>query len=167
MKLQLYFDYACPFCLRGYVDMMEVLKEYPQVEVEWWPCEAHPRPDRYGLHSDLCARGMYIACDLGADVEQYHMRMFRAAIDEQKNIEDVQTVCDIVESLVDAEAFRAALRQGIYQDKLDEANRMAWEKFAFAAVPSLVADAGQLRSLENVGLTKPMIADFLKQINAN
>jgi len=32
LKLEVFFDYACPYCLRGHEDLLELLPQYPQVE---------------------------------------------------------------------------------------------------------------------------------------
>lgn len=163
MKLEVFFDYACPYCLRGHEYLLEALREYAAARVEWRPCEAHPRPERHGLHSDLCARGMYIARELGADLAEYHSAMYRAAVVERRNIEDIGELSALVGALVDSDAFGAALRSGAYAAELAENNRLAWQAYGFAAVPSLAADGKQLRSVENVGLTRRMIAEFLEE----
>ena len=34
MKLDVYFDYACPYCYRGHQNLLELLKRHPEVEVD-------------------------------------------------------------------------------------------------------------------------------------
>jgi predicted DsbA family dithiol-disulfide isomerase len=160
MKLEVFFDYGCPYCLKGHEILISLLPEFPELEPEWRPCEAHPRPERYGRHSDLLAMGMLFARDNGADLAAYHQRMYRSAILDRREIEDAETVAALAEGLLDTAALRAALAAGTYQAELTENNREAWAVHGFAAVPSLVLDGKELRSVENIGLNEAMMRDF-------
>ena len=160
-KLEVFFDYACPYCLRGHEYLMELLPQYPQVEVEWFPCEAHPRPDHYGPHSDLLARGMYFAQEYGANLMDYHRRMYRAALTDRVNIEDLRIVSGLMDGMLDSGAFYKALLEGAYKDKLAENNRLAWGEHRFPAVPSYRMGDKLLKSIEDIGVTREQLAKFL------
>jgi len=160
-KLEVFFDYACPYCLRGHEYLMELLPRYPLVEVEWRPCEAHPRPDRYGLHSDLLARGMYFAKEYGANLPDYHRRMYRAALTDRANIEDLRIVSGLMDDTLDSDTFYRALTEGAYKDKLAENNRLAWSDYRFPAVPSYRMGDNLLISVEDIGVTRERLAEFL------
>ena len=43
-KIKVFYDYTCPFCYKGIGELQDILPDYKSVEVEWSPCEAHPRP---------------------------------------------------------------------------------------------------------------------------
>lgn len=163
VKLEVYFDYACPYCLRGHEHLCELLPKYPGLEIEWMPCEAHPRPGRYGPHSDWCAKGMLYARNEGADLMEYHSVMYRAALTDRRDIEDLRVVADLVGGLMDSDLFYLALKDGAYQSELAENNRLAWDAHRFDAVPSLCMNGDMLRSVEDIGLTGKMIADFLNR----
>ena len=160
-KLEVFFDYACPYCLRGHEYLMELLSRYPQVEVEWFPCEAHPRPDRYGPHSDLPARGMYFAQEHGANLMDYHRRMYRAALTDRVNIEDLRIVSGLMDDTLHSDSFYRALAEGAYKDKLAENNRLAWSEYRFSAVPSYRMGDRLLISIEDIGVTREQLAGFL------
>jgi len=162
-KLEVFFDYACPYCLRGHEYLLEVLPLYPQLEIVWCPCEAHPRPDRYGLHSDLCARGMYFALEHGADLLEYHDRMYRSALKSRADIEDLRALSKLTDGLLDADAFYAALSGGAYLDRLSENNRLAWKTHRFPAVPSYRMNGKLLKSIENIGVSKQQLAAYIEQ----
>lgn len=162
MKLEVFFDYVCPFCLAGHEQLLEILPDYPELIVEWRPCEAHPRPDRYGLHSDLCARSMYIAKEHHIDLFQYHQTMYQAIHKGHKNIEDPNIIAEISQELLDCKIILDALSIGKYQEELTQNNHLAWNYYDFFAVPSLVLNGQVLKSIENVGLTKEAIQNFLK-----
>ena len=160
-KLEVFFDYACPYCLIGHNFLKELLPEYPDIDVVWKPCEAHPRPERYGLHSDLCIQGMYYAVEQGADIWEYHERMYKAAIKDRVNIEDLKVVAGYVHGLLDPDAFLKVLHNGNYEKAVTEGNDYAYEQSGVWAVPAYRMDGRKLDSIEDVGVTKEQLARFL------
>lgn len=161
VTLEVFFDYACPYCLRGHENLLELMPQYPQTLIEWHPCEAHPRPDRYGLHSDLCARGMFYAQEHGADLMEYHRRIYRTALVDHADIESPSVVSKAVDGLLDSKLLYEALTGNAYADTLTENNRLAWEVYQFRAVPSYHMNGRLLKSVENIGVTKGLLAEFL------
>lgn len=165
MKLEWFFDYACPYCFRGHKILLEFIPHYPDIQMEWRPCEAHPRPDPYGPHSDLCARGMFFARDRGVDLLEYHHRIYRAIWTERLEIEDLHVIAQAVKDILDPDAFYTTLSQGTYLDNLAENNRLAWEVHEFPAVPSLCVGRQKLVSIEDVGITKSQLKAFLDSVS--
>lgn len=163
MKLEVFFDYACPYCYKGYDIILKLMPDYPQLQVEWIPCEAHPRPDRYGPHSDLCARGMYFTQAQGADVYDYHRIIFDGIYINKKNVEDLNVLTGIVQGTLDQVRFRASMLDGEYKNRLAENNSLAWEKHRFEAVPSICMNGRTLGSIEDIGLSEHMIRKFIKE----
>lgn len=161
----MFFDYACPYCLRAHEYLTELMPQYPDVSVVWRPCEAHPRPDRYGPHSDLCIQGYFFARENGADVLAYHNRMYRAALKDRIDIESIDVLTDSVRDLVDADAFRLALQQGTYQKALAESNRLAFERSGVWVVPAYRMEGRKIDAVENVGVSKEQLRRFLDQAN--
>ena len=161
--LEVFFDYACPYCLIGHNYLKELLPEYPDVDVIWKPCEAHPRPERYGLHSDLCIQGMYYAIEQGVDVWEYHERMYKAAIQDRVNIENPEVVAGRVQGLLDPDAFLKALNSGRYEKAVTEGNDYAYERSGVWAVPAYRMNSRKLDSVEDVGVTKEQLAVFLTE----
>lgn len=160
-KLEVFFDYACPYCLRGHEYLTELLPGYPNIEVVWCPCEAHPRPDRYGPHSDLCIQGMFFALEHGVDIWAYHDRMYQAALKERIDIENIDTLIEYVCDLLDADKYGAALRNGVYTQQLQDANDYAYGRNKVWAVPSYRMDGRKLDSIENIGVTKKQLEEFM------
>ena len=161
MRLEVFFDYACPYCLRGHNDLVALLPEYPHISVVWLPCEAHPRPERYGPHSDSLARGMYVAQRHGVNLMEYHNRAYRATLIDRLDINNLNVVAHLVDGLMAPGAFRKDLQDGAFLDKLHENNRLVWETFCFAAVPSYCMDGKTLQSIEGIGVSRQQLADFL------
>jgi len=160
-NLEVFFDYSCPYCLTGHTYLKELLPTHPDIEVIWRPCEAHPRPETYGLHSDLCIQGLFYFLDQGVDVWEYHERMYGATLKDRFNIEDPDVIAGRIHGLLDHDAFLKTIYSGKYEKAVAEANDYAYERSGVWAVPSYRMDGRKLDSIENVGVTKRQLADFL------
>ena len=162
-QLEVFFDYTCPFCKRGHEYLLELLPAHPDVEPVWRPCEAHPRPESHGLHSDLCIQGMFFVLDAGANLHAYHERMYKAAVDDRSavNIEDIDTLVSLVEDLVDPAAFRAALESGKYADVQRKSNEYAYLENGVHFIPSYRMAGKALDSVGGVGVAKEQLDEFM------
>ena len=161
-ELHVFFDYICPFCLKAHKYLMELIQDYPNITIVWHPCESHPRPERHGFHSDLCIQGYFYAVDKGIDILEYHERMYQVAQKDHVNIEDMDVLSEYISDLVDADDFRLSLQQETYRDKLEESNKLAFEKSGVWAVPAYRMGALKLDAVENVGVSQEQIRDLLK-----
>lgn len=162
-RLEVFFDYICPFCFRAHGYLKELMADYPDLEIVWRPCESHPRPEQHGLHSDLCIQGYFFAKENGVDDWNYHDRMFQAARKDRINIEDIDVLADYASDLVDAEAFRKALCDGRYRENLAKVNELAFVKSGVWAVPSYRMEGRKLDSVEGVGVSSEQLRAFLDQ----
>lgn len=160
-KLEVFFDYACPYCGKAHARLVELLAGMPALEPVWRPCEAHPRPERYGPHSDLCIRGMFYARDNGLDLMAYHERMYRAALVDRIRIEDAEILAAYVWDLVDAKAFRKMLESGTYVEELNQANAYAYDQSSVWVVPAYRMDGKKLDAVEDIGVTREQLRSFL------
>lgn len=160
-QLEVFFDYTCPFCLRGHEYLVQLLPGQADIEIVWRPCEAHPRPEQYGQHSDLCIQGLFFAQDNGADIWAYHERLYSAVHKKHIDIENVDALVDCVKGLLDAKAFRDALACGVYAKKLLEFNDYAYEHSGVWALPSYRMNGKKLDSIEGIGITKQQLASFM------
>lgn len=113
MVLEVYFDYACPYCYRSYKDLKQLRCKYPDLSVAFMPCEAHPRPDCYGPHSDLCIRGMYFAKEQGTDLWAYHDRVYQAIYEDGVIIDQVETFSQVMGGLLSI----PELKQVLYSER--------------------------------------------------
>ena len=161
-QLEVFFDYACPYCLRAHEALLALLPEFPDVEAVWRPCEAHPRPEHYGPHSDLCIQGMFFAQEAGVDLWAYHARMYDLCLQRRANVEDIDILAANAHDLLDAEAFRKALRSGKYRAVLRTANDYAYKKSGVWVVPAYRMDGRWLDSVEDVGVAEGQLRKFLE-----
>ncbi|MFV0362705.1 MAG: DsbA family protein [Suipraeoptans sp.] len=163
MKIEVFYDYECPFCLRGYNMLKEVFAEFEDLEIEWKPVESHPRPERYWPYSDLCAMGMYIARDMGVDTVKYSDRIYEAVVRKEIDIQKPEEIADLLQGLVEKEGFVEALKAGKYREQLEKNNVEVWETLGFDAVPSLKIGDKTLGAIPGVGLTRGRVIDFIKE----
>lgn len=164
--LQVFFDYACPYCLKGHQNLVELAPKYPDITIEWHPCEAHPRPERYGPHSDLCIRGMFFAREQGIDLWVWHQRMYAACLTNRIDVEDVDTLANYVKDLVDSDAFRLTLKSGRYETELQAANDFAYESSGVWVVPAYRLEGRRVDAIEDVGVPREKLKAFLDLANA-
>ena len=160
-KLEVFFDYACPYCLSGHNDLTELLPQFPQIDTAWQPCEAHPRPDRYGMHSDLLIQGMFFAVETGADLSAYHEIAYDAIHKRRVNVEDIDTAAGIFAGLLDVPKLREALQSGRFRRDLREANEYAYKRSDVWVVPAYRLRGRRLDSAEDVGVGKEELRAFL------
>jgi AraC-like DNA-binding protein len=155
-------NYQGSLTLKGTFEYLKELHTlYPQIEIVWRPCEAHPRPERYGPHSDLIIQGMFFALAQGADIWSYHDIMYKAAIKDDADIEDINALVDIANGLLDADSFRKALQNGVYARVQQEGNAYAYEQSGVWAVPSYRMNGKKLDSRLGIGVSKKKLAAFL------
>lgn len=100
MKLELFFDYICPYCYRGHRMFLELLPLYPGLEVIWRPCESHPRPENTYRHSDMAIQGMYYLEECGGDLSSYHRLVYEAHFEKGLDISN----CSVLAGLAAAAA---------------------------------------------------------------
>jgi predicted DsbA family dithiol-disulfide isomerase len=162
-KMLFFYDYECPYCKLGYEYMVEFIDSRPDIEIEWKPIEAHPRPENHPPHTDLAVQSYYIAKELNADMPKFHAAMFQAASAERRNVEDVEVLVEIVKYIVDANKFREILKSNKYADRVVENNDLAYEKNGVWAVPAFRLDVKKLDAVERVGVTKDQVKEFLNK----
>ncbi len=160
-KLEVFFDYLCPFCLKGHEYLLELYPSYPHIELVWRPCEAHPRPENRSRHSDLCIQGMYFALDQGVDIWAYHERMYQAAVKQKVNTDSIDVLAEVLCGLLDTDALRQALETGVYAKIQRDGNTYAFEQSGVWAVPSYRMNGLKLDSIEGVGITKEQLAALM------
>ncbi len=160
-QLEVFFDYECPYCKKGYEDLMELLPRYEDIEVIWRPCEAHPRPEEHPPHTDLVIQGYYLAKAEGADIHRYHERMFDAVHTDRIDVEDPEVLADYIEGIVHPKVFLEAIESGKYRDVQEEGNTYAYEENDVWYLPAFRMEGRKLDSQGGVGVSKGQIEAFL------
>ena len=161
-KMQVFYDYECPYCKTGYEYLMEQIGSYPNIEIEWIPVEAHPRPEDCHPHTDLACQGYYIAEELGADIHAFHSAMYQAVAIEKQNVEKPEVLCKILEGIVDTGKFRTILESGKYAKQVEKNNDLAYEKNGVWYVPAFRMDGKKLDAKGSLGITPEELKKFFR-----
>ena len=160
-ELEIFYDYACPFCLTGHEYLMELLPMHDDIEVIWRPCEAHPRPEVYGRYSDLCMQGLFYALDHGVNIVKFHERMYSAALKDGADIESPAALAEYFKGMLDPASFCEALKSAKYAQAVLDANDYAYEKSGVWFVPAFRMDGRKLDAAGGKGVTKAQLEEFL------
>lgn len=164
LPLEIIFDYACPYCYQAHLYLKEIRTEFPDLQIVFSPCEAHPRPERWSPHSDLALQGMYYCLEQGIDIWKYHEMIYHAYHVERIDAENIDILSAYLRDLLDAEAFKAAVQSGKYEARRLDANRYAWEVLSLDAVPSYTIGKRILKAVGGIGVSKQMLVDFMRTV---
>ncbi|MDO4976539.1 MAG: DsbA family protein [Eubacteriales bacterium] len=164
-KVKVYFDFLCPFCYKGVMNMIELMPEFPELMVDWVPCEAHPRPEKRSLYSDIAAEAfLYIKGHKG-DMISFIKAVFRAYYVERKSIDDKEVLLECAKDAnVELDRFRASLTRRDYKQDVISNNETIWNIYDAEAVPSFYCRNKQLLSRENRMISKEELRDFLASL---
>ena len=168
IKVQFFYDYECPYCKKGCEDLLEALPSFSEIEIEWRPVEAHPRPETQRPHTDLCIQAFYIAEELGADIAAFHKALFQAVSVEGRNAEEGEVLAEVLKGIVDGTKLLELLQSGKYASKPGENNDLAYEKNgawfvpAFRLTGSGLKSAPRLDAKGGVGVSREEIKRFLE-----
>ena len=145
-KVEIFFDYNCPYCLKGHLQLLEFLPQNPGLEVIWHPCEISVYKKEAGNREpDLCLQGMYFAADNNIDLWRYHKKVYDLIFTDRVNTKDIDSLVNAFENFLDVEALRQALKNGKYVNNVKEANHFAFEVTGVHVVPTYRADGGVLQ----------------------
>ncbi|MCL1988760.1 MAG: DsbA family protein [Firmicutes bacterium] len=146
-KLEIFFDYNCPYCLKGHHNLLDNLHNYKNVEIEWHPCEIYERPKHYSgmYHTDLCVQTMFFAKDSGLDLLKFNQKMYDIIFQQNVNVENIDDLANALQDTLDAESLKQALKTGKYANDLKKANNYAFAVKGVRIVPSYCADNGKIQ----------------------
>ena len=155
-KLEVFFDYNCPYCLKGHEQLLELLQEQAIPEIIWHPCEISVYKKEEGKQTDLCQQALFFAMDSGIDLMGFHKRVYDLIFVEKVDTKNVDVLVDSLKDLLDAESLRQAIKNGKYIKKVTEANEFAFKTTGVHVVPTYRVDGGVLQDRQeffNMGPT--------------
>jgi predicted DsbA family dithiol-disulfide isomerase len=169
-KLEVFIDYTCPYCLKGYEYLTELLPDYISATttadslIQLRPVEAHPKNEEpeHRPYVNLAVQGAFFFRDNGLNETAYTERLLKAAVDDRHSVEDVVALANYAADCgADAAAFSDALISGKYEQEQFDANDYAYEQKAVWAVPTFVRGEARLDAVGNVGVTKEQLKELL------
>lgn len=162
-QLEFFYDYTCPFCMRGYEALLKQLDQHPDIEVLWRPCDVNPVPVSNPYFSNLGIQGFFFAQDEGCDLIEYNTRVFRAANVDRVGRHDRAAFAEYVKDLLDPQASIEVLENEKYKDKQIEGNDYAYEQNGVWYIPALRMNGKKLDASGGLGLSEKQIEKFLKK----
>lgn len=161
-QVEVYFDYMCPYCYKGHLNLLQLLPQHPDVQIVWMPCEAHPRPEVRDHYTDVAIMGMFYLRDNAGDVERYNNLVYDAHFNQHVLIDAPDVLTQIaVQCGADADAFRTAIIDGRYADQVMQANIRAWGDMGWEAVPSYTCNGQKIGSHGGVLVAMEKLDEFL------
>ena len=162
-KLEVFFDYACPYCYRGHKNLLSLIPKYPQIEIIWRPCEAHPEPEPSLIHSNKAIQGMYYILEHHGALWKYHELAYEAVFDKRLDISSPDVLSGLAARCgVDPVDFRNRIDSDYYRGQLEEGNRYAWETNRLAAVPSYRSGTAFIGSKDGILVPKEKLEAFME-----
>ena len=145
-KLEVFFDYNCPFCFKGHKQLVEFVKDKADLEIVWHPCEISVYKNKFtGSQGDINLQGMFFAADNNVDLWKYHEKVFNRNFVDKDNTKDIDEFADGLKDILDAEALKAALKADKYLDMVKKSNEFAFKTTGAHVVPTYRSDDGFLQ----------------------
>ena len=145
-KLEVFFDYNCPYCYKGHLSLLGFVKDKPDLEIVWHPSEISSFKDRSGKNgTDLSLQGMFFAAENNADMWKYHSRIYELKFDREANTHNIDAFVKELGDILDPASLKEALVSGKYKKRLMESNQFAFSKTGVHVVPTYRADDGFLQ----------------------
>ena len=144
-KLEVFFDYNCPYCLKGHEQLLEILPDYPGLEIVWHPCEISVFKKEQGKATDLCQQALFFAIDKKIELWGIHKKIYDMIFTDKANTHDIDVLVKGLGDFLDGEALRQALTSGMYVNNVKESNKFAFDVTGVHVVPTYRADDGVLQ----------------------
>lgn len=185
-KITVFSDFLCPFCYIGKQPLDQVAKEQG-LEIEWKSFELRPEgvnvppkptdymervkagveslAKQYGLEMSLntnskasrrAHEGAKFAEEHGKS-QEYHEAMFVAQFKEAKNVDDINTLVEVAESVgLDPEEFREAVESRKYRQSVLEDEKLA-EQLGVTGIPCIIVGDRGAMGVQSVEQIKALI----------
>lgn len=155
-RLEVFFDYFCPFCQKGFSDLKKLYPHYPDMEIVWYPWTGeHPRSE-----NNMCVRGMYFALDCGLDIWEYHDRVYRATLIEHKDIGSIEAFLECFKGLPYVDAMNKALQNGEYAKAQREENLKVCERYGIWEIPAYRMNGMKLDAVIGQNIRRDKLKEF-------
>ena len=144
-KLEVFFDYNCPYCLKGHEQLLQLLPEHHGLEVIWHPCEINVYKKETGKETDLCQQALFFAMDCKVDLWSFHKKIYDLIFFDKVNTKEIDVLTIALRDLLDASTLRQALESGKYINNVMESNNFAFNVIGVHVVPTYRVDGGVLQ----------------------
>lgn len=144
-KVEVFFDFNCPYCYKGHQSFVELLKEKPDLEVIWHPCEISVYKDpSVDTNADLSLQAMLFAMEHKIDLVSFQEKVYTMIFVDKLDTHNIKTLVNALTGFLDTEALHQALESGKYLEQLKEKNHFAFKETGVHVVPTYRTDGGFL-----------------------
>ena len=146
-KVEVFFDYNCPYCLKGHEQLVDFVRDKPELEIIWHPCEISVYKDNFAgkKPTDISLQGMFFAADNNLDLWHYHQKVYDMIFKDRTYTQNIDSFVSAFEGFLDTEALRQAFKSGKYVNKVRDSNQFAFKKTGVNVVPTYRTDGGYLQ----------------------
>ena len=164
-KVDVYFDFLCPYCKKGILDLVSIMTDSGDLQANWIPCEAHPCPEISRQYTDLCSEAYYSTVENGGNGTEFVLKVYEAGLGEGKRIDDPALLTDLAALCgADAEKVSVDLKTRRFNAQILKNNDTAWEDLGYLAVPDYRAGDRELKSMPGCMISEEELRSFLKEI---
>ena len=154
-----------PYCKKGILDLVSIMTKSGDLQVNWIPCEAHPRPEISRQYTDLCSEAYYSTVENGGNGTEFVLKVYEAGLGEGKRIDDPVLLTDLAALCgADAEKVSVDLKTRRFNAQILKNNDTAWEDLGYLAVPDYRAGDRELKSMPGCMISEEELRSFLKEI---
>lgn len=165
IKVEVFFDYVCPYCYRGHKNLLDLMGKYPEIDITWRPCESHPRPEPSPVHSDMAIQGMYYVEEHHGDILNYHHLVYEAHFEKGMDLSSALVLSSLASQCgVESGDFEKSLAGNCYQKQVEEGNRYTWETNRLDAVPSYRSGEHFIGSRNGILVSAKELDGFLQEL---
>lgn len=162
-RVEMYFDYECPFCLRAFEHILALKPEFPGMEIDLFPLVLRQEPGyTFQSRSAPASQLFYYLKENGTEEEQlrFTKRIYDLVHREKADINDPKILAENLSEFIPAEKIREILDTGSYREKQETANR-AFDLYQIAYVPIFRMNGQQLDAVAGEGITLEKLRQFL------
>lgn len=162
-RIEMYFDYECPFCLRAFEHILALQKEFPDLEIDLHPLVLRQEPGyTFRSRSALASQLFYYLKETATQEEQLNFtwQVYTLVHREGADIDDPEILAEKLSAFIPADKTREILEKGLYRDRQESANE-AFDRYQIAYVPIFRLDGKQLNALGGEGITREELRQFI------
>lgn len=166
-KLEIFYDYTCPFCYKGLKEFLELLPDYENVRIDFLPCEIKPDGGFWTVPTKRASQIAYYLKDAGLNIEKYNDLVFYHHFEKKNNINDVQLLAKLAsESGAEYEKAIEVLENNAYALEVEHTNKLVWQELKLPAVPAY--RLGNIVQASSGGLliSRTKLIELLERANA-
>ncbi len=164
-QVKVFFDFLCPYCYESIMDLIDLIPDFPEITIDWEPCEAHPRPEECSQYSDLASEAFLYIKGHNGNCLPFLKSVYKAYYVDHKRIDDKELLLELAKgSEIDVNRLKASLTRRDYKQDVMDLNNDIWNIHGAEAVPAYYCRNKKLVSKENLLISKEELRTYLASL---